>query len=186
MPPWNTDVTDVYQHCPDFDTPHFLLRLVRRSDADDLLTCYSDPAAQALFDADNCTSDFRYSTEAEMAECIDLWLHEYAQRHFVRWSIIDRATSKPVGTVEMFSEPGFLDGVTGGVLRIGIGGRFETPGYLVELLDLANRDFPTLFGAQKIATKARPWEQARIAALKAAGYEPFAWSAPDRTYYYAR
>ena len=49
-----------YEKCPAFETAHFLLRLVRLEDTEDLLKCYSDPNAQALFNADHCTSDFCY------------------------------------------------------------------------------------------------------------------------------
>ena len=78
---------DVYKTCPSFITQRFSLRLVSKGDAPGLLKVYSDKVAQPYFNADNCTSDFRYATLREMQQCVDMWLWSYQQRHFVRWTI---------------------------------------------------------------------------------------------------
>ena len=177
---------NIYQDCPTLHTEHFLLRLVQESDAEDLLTCYSDPRAQAVFDFENCTSDFRYSTKEEMLGCIRFWLSEYAKGMYVRFSVIDKSFGKVVGTVEMFSTPGFLPEGNGGVLRIDLASRFETAEHLSELLRLANERFYTLFGADMIVIKGRPAVKNRVHAFIAAGYAPYDWQSPDREYYYIR
>ncbi len=56
-----------------YETPRFLLRQVRREDAPALLACYSDPAAVALMNADNCTGGFLFQTLGEMEQAIQFW-----------------------------------------------------------------------------------------------------------------
>jgi len=177
---------DVYETAPVMKTSRFILRLVREEDAEDLLTCYADPKSQSLFNADNCTSDFRYSGVGEMLSCIRVWLDSYRARGFVRWSVIDKQTECAVGTVEMFSVPGFLPEGAGGVLRIDLASAYETDGYLAELLGLANERFYSLFGAELFVVKAKPEATARVNALLAAGYSPYDWPAPGREHYYIR
>jgi hypothetical protein len=59
--------TSPYDKGPVYETESFLLRLVEAGDAEDLLKCYSDPAAVALMNSDRCTSDFRASPACERA-----------------------------------------------------------------------------------------------------------------------
>lgn len=177
-------MTDPYRCCPVLETPHFTLRLVAESDAGDLLACYSDPKARALFNGENCTSDFCYDTPEEMAACIRFWLEEYAQRKYVRFAVVDRGTGRAVGTVEMFGDKGLLAGRDGGLLRIDLASPYETPGCLGELLSLAGEHFYRLFGVSRIATQGLPGAEARLAALRAAGYVPFDWPAPGRQHYF--
>jgi len=183
----NRKAADVYQHCPTLHTEHFALRLVQEDDAADLLCCYSDPKSQAIFDFENCTSDFRYSTIEEMVECIrHSWLEPYSNKEYVRWSIMDRQIDKAIGTVEMFSVSGFFPDEDGGVLRIDIASRYETEEYLSELLQLANQYFYDLFGAEMIAAKGKSIAELRIKALLDSGYTPYDWPSPDREHYYIR
>ena len=126
-------MTSVYQTCPEFRTPRFRLRLVREEDAPGLLPVYSDPQAQACFNADNCTSDFRYATLREMQECVDMWMQSYAHRQFVRWTIL--TPKGPVGTVEMCRIGDGADGKGEGVLRIDVSRMYEFTDVFDELLD---------------------------------------------------
>jgi len=87
-----------YEKCPAFETPHFTLRLVSEADAEDLLVCYADPKAQELFNIDNFSHICNFYTAEAMAECIGFWLTAYAQKAFVRFSIMDKSTHKAVGT----------------------------------------------------------------------------------------
>ena len=178
--------TNIYITCPEFDTGHFHLRLVRESDAEDLLRCYSDPAAQKFFNSDNCTSDFLYSTAEEMRECVQFWIIEYKKRHFIRFATIDKITGKVVGTVEIFGVKNWDNGIDGGCLRIDVKSEFEKTNYLSELIALANDNFFTLFGAELIAVKAIPEATERIAALKSNGYVPYELSNPNFTHFYAK
>lgn len=175
-----------YEKCPVLETQSFLLRLVSEEDAEDLLVCYSDPKSQAIFDSENCTSDFRYKTVEEMTECIRFWLSEYRQKMYVRFSIVDKTIRKPIGTLEMFNAKGFLLDYDGGILRIDLASQYETSDYLSELLQLANIRFYELFGAEMIVAKGRPAEKNRVYALIAAGYKPYTWPSPDREHYYSR
>ncbi|MGE5654581.1 MAG: GNAT family N-acetyltransferase [Bacillota bacterium] len=154
-----------FDRCPVLETDHFMLRLVQESDAENLLVCYSDPEAQRFFNSDNCTNDFRYTSEAQMQECIRFWLRSYQARYFVRWSVIDRQSSKAVGTVEMFGDPQGW-----GVLRVDVAASYETEALLDELLSLASRHFFKLFKVERMLTKAIPAATARIAALQENGF----------------
>jgi probable phosphoglycerate mutase len=177
---------DIYKCCPILQTEHFLLRLVRESDAEDLLGCYSDPKSQPIFDYENCISDFCYTTAEEMTDCIRFWLKEYLERRFIRFAVVDRKSGKAIGTIEMFSDPSLLPDTTGGVLRIDLASQFETEECLAELLQLANDRFYGLFGAEMIVTKGKPTAQTRITSLLNNGYIPYDWASPDREYYYSR
>ena len=139
-----------YDICPTYESKCFMLRLVSLNDAANLLLCYSNPEAQAIFNSDNCTSDFCYSTLDEMKRCIDGWLDAYNKKHFVRFSIIDKQNDKAVGTVEIFCSDknhGYS------VLRIDIHPQYEKEEYLGELLCIADSFFHD-FGCYRIVTKA--------------------------------
>lgn len=169
---------DPYAQCPVFDTEHFHLRLVEQDDAAALLACYSDPAAQRVFNADCCTDQFCYSTVGEMAAAVSFFLRMYRERAFVRWTVLDRRENRPIGTVEMFAG----DNVTG-ILRIDIESAYEKEALLRELLRLAKANFPLLFGVAGIACKAIPEAGERRCALKTEGFAPFDF--PGRTDYFA-
>lgn len=59
-----------YEQCPVIagENPEF--RLVSLEDAGDLLSCYSDPKSRQLFNSDNCTNTFAYSTLKKMESAI--------------------------------------------------------------------------------------------------------------------
>jgi len=173
---------DPYTTCPIYETEHFTLRLVEEGDAKDLLACYADRDAWEIFNADCCTSDFRYQSVGEMRECIGFWLDAYSVRAFVRFAIVDKANGKAVGTIEMFGDKP-AEGRPDGVLRIDIASPYEKRGYVSELLTLADEQFFSLFEVKCIYTKAVPAAIERIAALEQAGYAPFEWKA-DRKHYY--
>ena len=130
-----------YDECPVLETESFELRLVEKSDAADLLVCYSDEKAWEIFNADYCTSDFRYTARKQMEECIDFWLEAYAVKGFVRFSILDKKSEKAVGTAEMFGSLNIEKTEDYGVLRIDIASGYETEGYLAELIKLADGEF---------------------------------------------
>jgi ribosomal-protein-alanine N-acetyltransferase len=175
-----------YEICPVLETDSFILRLVSEDDAEDLLVCYSDPKSRKIFDSENCISNFRYTTVEEMTECLRFWLREYHQKMYVRFSVIDKKTQKPIGTVEMFNAKGFLNDYSGGILRIDLASKYETTDSIAELLQLAYDRFYELFGTEIIVAKGRPAEENRVHALIAAGYKPYDWPSPDREHYYIR
>lgn len=163
---------NVYESCPTFITPRFTLRLVRESDAPGLLAVYSDRDAQPLFNADNCTSDFCYTTLPQMRECVGMWLWSYQQGYFVRWTILEGES--PVGTVEMFRRDEGEDGRGSGVLRVDLASRCETADVFGELLETLMPPMHELFGCGTVLTKAADFAQQRQAALKAHGFVPAA------------
>lgn len=176
---------DPYIRGPVLESEHFTLRLVKPEDAADLLVCYSDPQAQEIFNADGCTSDFRYSTLHEMEECIQFFLLNYRSRGFFRFSILDKKTERAVGTVEMFNAAGSLTGVDArGILRLDLASAYERRPFISELLDACLPPFYGLFGVGYTITKAIPAATERITALRAAGFAPFDWPDARREHYW--
>ena len=163
-------LTSVYHSCPVFITPRFTLRLVRREDIPGLLRVYSDSQAQNYFNADNCTSDFRYSTLKEMEECVNMWLWCYKNHEFVRWTI--HSHKGVVGTVEMFRRDDGADGKGEGVLRIDVSRMFEFTDVFDELLQLLLPALHEHFACERILTKAMPVMQQRRLALVLHGFVP--------------
>lgn len=161
---------NVYETCPVFITPRFTLRLVRKEDAPGLLKVYSDKTAQAYFNSDNCTSDFRYASLKEMENCIDMWLWSYAHGHFVRWTIL--YDQQPVGTVEMFRRDDGKDGKGEGVLRIDVKSMYEFPDVFDEILRTILPEMHELFGCARILTKSLPVMARRRLALVLHGFFP--------------
>ena len=165
---------NVYQSCPTFITPRFILYPVQPKDAPGLLAVYSDQAAWKNFNADNCTSDFRYTTLQEMEDCIAMWRWSYEQGHFVRWTI--RENKRPIGTVEMFRRDDGDDGRGCGVLRIDLMSMYEFSDVLEELLRAMLPEMFQLFDCATILTKAAPHMARRRLALAVHGFRP--WPQP--------
>ena len=163
-------LTSVYHSCPVFITPRFTLRLVRREDIPGLLTVYSDKQAQFYFNADNCTSDFRYATLREMEECVKMWLWSYENHDFVRWTI--HSHKGVAGTVEMFRRDDGADGKGEGVLRIDVSRMFEFTDVFDELLQVLLPALHEHFQCERILTKAMPVMQQRRLALVLHGFVP--------------
>jgi len=170
-------MNEPYERRPVFETRHFTLRLVSEADAEDLLACYSDPGAQKFFNTDNFSHTCNFHTVEEMASCIRFWLAAYAQEAFVRFSVVDKASRKAVGTIEMF-------GAGMGVLRIDIASDYENKAHLKELLDICLANFYGLFEVHTIAAKAAPFAVDRIDALREAGFH--AGDFHGREHYYLR
>jgi [ribosomal protein S5]-alanine N-acetyltransferase len=160
-----------YQKCPVYETEHFLFRLVQLEDAQDLLDCYSDPMSALIFNSDNCSNDFVYQTVEEVRNMIGFWLDEYALGYYVRFSIIEKSSSRAVGSVECFAKQEiFPDYGRGGLLRIDLASRHETETDLAEILCMVNNHFYDCFKVDSIITKAIPAAIHRTAALHDNGY----------------
>ncbi len=172
-----------YVKCPVLETEHFTLRLVEMDNANDLLECYSDPKAQEIFNADKCTSDFRYQTLDEMRECVRFWLTEYNKQAFVRFAIMNKASNKAVGTIEMFGMVGQYN-TQRGVLRLDISSDYEEKACLHELFSLCVEEFFSLFAVGQIVTKAAPIADKRIKILSELGFT--AYDYPEREHYWAK
>lgn len=142
-----------------YETEHFLLRQVRDEDAPALMKCYSDPAAVALMNDDNCLRGFLCPTEDDLRAYISIWQGE----DYARPAIIDKKTGEPIGTMEIF-------GGETGVLRLDLQTVRETPEVLGELLALAKERFPQDFPMGAMVTKAPPAAAARRAVLEKLGF----------------
>jgi RimJ/RimL family protein N-acetyltransferase len=164
-------IKDVYTACPVFENDTFRLRLVQETDAEDLLSVYSDPRAVPLFNSDNCNGDdFYYRTIERMKQAVAFWEESYRSRWFVRWTITDKKTGKAAGTIELFhrdSDDFFTDC---GLLRLDLGSGYETQETVAGLIRLILAPAYELFGCTMIATKAVPAAEARRKALEQAGF----------------
>lgn len=172
-----------YLECPAFETEHFIVRLIREEDALELMDCYSDKLARKFFNSDGCTSDFFYDTIDEMRECVAMWVASYARRDFVRFAIVEKASRRAIGTIEMFGFVGRYK-TERGILRLDIMFAYEEAAYLQELFSLCVREFFKLFAVQKIVTKAIPEAVHRVAALESLGFA--AHDLPGREHYWIK
>jgi hypothetical protein len=162
---------DPYEKCPEYESVNFFLRLVSMDDAEDLFACYSDPEAQKFFNADHCTSDFKFSTLGHMKAYMAGWMDAYKKRHFIRYSIIDKNIGKAIGTMEIFggARGGKRDEF--GVLRIDIQHEYENEASLDELIKISDSFFYDV-STERFITKAIPEAAQRINALIQNGYAP--------------
>ena len=164
---------NLYDRCPTLESPRFLLRLVEEVDCADLLEVYGDKNALPFFNSDNCDGDnFYYDTPERMGDALRFWKQAYENGWFVRWSIMDRAASKAVGTVEVCqraSEPD--DPFNGaGILRLDVKSGYEAEDVLAEIGALI---IPTIFegfGCASIITKAPIYAVERIRAVRRLGF----------------
>jgi len=157
---------DVYESCPVIEGLRYLLRQVSPDDCSDLLQVYSDPKAAAFFNSDNCHGDnFCYTTLPRMQQAIDYWLWEYRRSGFVRWSIIDKCSGEAVGTVELFRRNAADYFTDCGLLRLDLRSDYEKYSEIRQILALIVPPAFSLFDCERIATKATPQAQERIAAL---------------------
>lgn len=161
-----------YDECPTLSGDTLKLRLVRLEDTADLLKCYSDPKAQQLFNADNCTNSFEYATMEEMRQAIEFWLDEYRRGYYVRFAIVDRLSDQAVGTIEMFTRTAKGDTLEIGVLRIDLRSDFEREAVLDELVCIIEAEFPIYFAYSAIVTKAPAIGETRREALRQHGFTP--------------
>ncbi|MCK9171351.1 MAG: GNAT family N-acetyltransferase [Treponema sp.] len=162
---------DVYTECPVFVNDTFRLRLVQETDAEELLSVYSDTRAVPLFNSDNCNGDdFYYRTLERMKQAVAFWEEAYRSRWFVRWIITDKTTGKAAGTIELFHRDSGDFFTDCGLLRLDLGSRFETQEIITGILQLILTPAYELFGCSMIATKAVPAAEKRRQALEQAGF----------------
>ncbi|MCI1209683.1 MAG: GNAT family N-acetyltransferase [Treponema sp.] len=162
---------DVYTECPVFESTRFLLRPVKETDAEKLLSVYSDRRAVPLFNSDNCHGDdFYYSAIERMKQAVVFWEDSCRSRCFVRWIIIDKTNGRAAGTIELFhrdSDDFFTDC---GLLRLDLGSPYETQKTVAEVVNLILEPAYELFSCSMIATKAVPGAVERRKALEEAGF----------------
>jgi RimJ/RimL family protein N-acetyltransferase len=178
-----------YEKCPVFETEKFILRLVEKTDAEDLLECYSNEITQKYANSDNCNSDFTFDNIDEMNRCIESWISEYEHKKYIRFSIIYKVTQKAIGTIEIFGSKKQKFGTLAscGILRIDIHPHFETKEYLKELVYISIDKFYTLFNIENIVTKVIPEAKNRVEILMNYGFKKLTNEIePARKNYYIR
>jgi len=177
---------DPYDKCPEYESRSFLLRLVSMDDADDLFLCYNDPEAQKIFNSDNCTSDFKFSTLEHMKAYMEGWLNAYKNREFIRYSIIDKSNHKAIGTIEIFGGELGEERSEYGVLRIDVKSEYENEEALTELINISDSFFYDV-NTERFITKAIPEATQRIGALTLNGYVPtIIGDGGNREHYYMK
>lgn len=163
---------NVYEKCPIFENEKYLLRLVEKKDAFELLSVYSDEKAVPLFNSDNCNGDnFHYTTIERMETQIGFWLLEYGNGVYVRWTIIDKNVRNAVGTIECFrrdSEEDYYDHC--GLLRLDLRSDYERKEEILEILSLIVQPAFELFDCRMIATKVVPAATERKLAVEQMGF----------------
>ncbi len=162
---------DVYKECPSFENARYCLRFVDENDADDLLKVYSDKNALPFFNSDNCDGDnFYYPTKVKMLDAIKFWLSSYETRWFVRFTIIDKASSNAIGTIELFKRAS-EDAFNGdGVLRLDVGSAYEKESVLYDIISLIVPPAYELFECNEIITKVPDYAVERIQAVHRFGF----------------
>lgn len=160
-----------FEQCPAYTTSNFQLRKTIPEDAPDLLLCYSDKEAVKLFNSDNCHTDFYFQTLPVMQEYMEVWEREYQEKVYVRFSVLDKASQKAIGTIEFCPRNKKTNGYGKlAVLRIDLASHYETEIILTELLNTINEYFYELFQVDRVITKAVPEAKGRISALISGGY----------------
>jgi hypothetical protein len=123
-----------------------------------------------------------HPTVEEMRKCIRSWLDEYKNKFYIRLSVIDKATGKPIGTVEVFDN---LDRAKRGTaFHMDLSAAYETQACIADLLVLADRELIRLFGFKYLIVHAVPNAVERIEALHSAGYRLF--ESESREHYYMK
>ena len=165
-------MVDVYKNCPEYENESYILRMLSKEDKKDLLKVYSDDKAVPFFNSDNCGGDdFHYTTENRMEQAIEYWLWEYNRQGFVRWAIVSKTTDEAIGTIELFHRDAADYFTNCGLLRLDIRSDYEISSEIIEILRLIIEPAYTLFGCDKIATKAIDLAVERISALKDLGFK---------------
>ncbi|MDY0143573.1 MAG: hypothetical protein RBR97_16940 [Bacteroidales bacterium] len=170
---------NIYEHCPEVRTKHFLLRLIKDDDYQTLFDCYHDQQAVSLMNDDNCDFGFYVETKDQLKETIKYWKYFYDQKCFVRFSIVDIITSNAISTIE-----GFVGDI--GVLRVDLATAYEKTSYIEELLAFAKEHFYDYFGNDNIVTKAIDKASERREALVNQGFKYIGDYRGYQDYYHIR
>ena len=162
---------NIYITCPVLESEKFIIRLFQDEDVDDLLKVYSDKFALPFFNSDNCDGDnFYYATKERMKEAIGFWHMAYENGWFVRLSIVDKAASSVIGTVELcvrVSEDAF-DNM--GILRVDVRSNFEREEVLYDIFALITPKLEEMLGCKGVLTKAPIYAVERIKAIQKVGF----------------
>ena len=162
---------NIYETCPVLESKNFLVRLFENNDCEDLLKVYSDKNALPFFNSDNCNGDnFHYATRERMEEALAFWKLSYENGWFVRLSVIDKAISSAIGTIELCLRVSEDEFNNMGILRVDVRSDYEQEEVLFELFSLIVPHISHLLGCCATLTKAPIYAVERIKALEKAGF----------------
>ena len=162
---------NIYEKCPVLENKNFIIRLFQTEDCADLLKVYSDKNALPFFNSDNCDGDnFYYATKERMAQAIDFWKMSYENGWFVRLSIVDKAVSSVIGTVELCLRVSEDEFNHMGILRVDVRSDYEREDSLYDIFSLVTPQLEDLLGCKGILTKAPIYAVERIKAIQKMGF----------------
>ncbi len=162
---------NIYETCPALENEKFLVRLFQDKDCDDLWKVYSDKNALPFFNSDNCDGDnFYYATKERMAEAIGFWNMAYDNGWFVRLSIVDKAVSSVIGTVELCLRVSEDEFNNMGILRVDVKSDYEQQDMLYDIFSLITPEIDEILGCKGVLTKAPIYAVERIKAIQKAGF----------------
>lgn len=162
---------NIYETCPVLENEKFLVRLFQDKDCDDLWKVYSDKNALPFFNSDNCDGDnFYYATKERMAEAIGFWNMAYDNGWFVRLSIVDKAVSSVIGTVELCLRVSEDEFNNMGILRVDVKSDYEQQDMLYDIFSLITPEIDEILGCKGVLTKAPIYAVERIKAIQKAGF----------------
>lgn len=161
----------IYEQFPILENSRFLLRPVENEDCTDLLEVYSDKNALPFFNSDNCDGDnFYYATKERMSDAIHFWQTAYENKWFARWTIVDKSSTKAVGTIELCRR--VSDDIFNGaaILRIDVRSDYEKEPFLQEICSLIVPPTFELFDCRQIITKVPIYAVERSGAMHRSGF----------------
>lgn len=159
-----------YKHCPIYRNERYCLRLIEETDAEDLLPIYSDKKAAALCNSDNCEADFYYPDLQQMRRAVEYWLLEYRQEGFIRWTILDTASSTACGTMEVFKRTSNDVYNNMAVLRLDLSTSCENTSCIRMIMNLILPHIGHIFHCRHVITKCTKAASERLAALQELGF----------------
>lgn len=162
---------NIYEDCPVLESERFVIRFIQDADCDDLLRVYSDKNALPFFNSDNCDGDnFYYATKDRMAEAIDFWKMSYDKGWFARLSIVDKAASCVMGTVEVCLRVSEDEFNNMGILRVDVRSDYEQQEALYDIFSLIAPKMEEMTGGKGVITKVPPYAVERMSAVQKAGF----------------
>lgn len=162
---------NIYETYPTLESEKFIVRLFKDEDCDDLLKVYSDKNALPFFNSDNCDGDnFYYSTKERMAEAMGFWHMAYENGWFVRLSIVDKATTSVMGTVELCLRVSDDEFNNMGILRVDVRSDYEKEDVLYDIFSLVTPKLEELLGCKGVLTKAPIYAVERMKAIQKVGF----------------
>ena len=162
---------NIYETCPVLENEKFIIRLFQNEDCDDLLKVYSDRNALPFFNSDNCDGDnFYYATKERMTEALGFWNMSYENGWFARLSIVDKAVSAVIGTVELCLRVSEDEFNNMGILRVDVRSDYEQENELYDIFSLITPELEKLLGCKGVLTKAPIYAVERMKAIQKVGF----------------